>query len=153
VREKQAFQWFRVCCPDLIHAQRSVGDAQRQQRDGWWRGATAFCCNKDSMMFVRRVESAFLIGVKLARRAGSERGWENVERRTTSRLLSSGGSSKRMSATRAGDHGQITTKARRRKEGRDSENRAKGAEAQGRRRRGVLDRTEREGSPRAATGG
>lgn len=30
------------------------------------------CCNKDSTMFVRRVESAFLIGVKLARRAGSE---------------------------------------------------------------------------------
>jgi hypothetical protein len=37
-------------------------------------------------MFVRRVESAFLIGVKLARRAGSERGWEkgDVKRRTTS---------------------------------------------------------------------
>ncbi|KAJ4987921.1 hypothetical protein SVAN01_06651 [Stagonosporopsis vannaccii] len=95
-------------------------------------------CNKDSTTFVRRVESAFVIGAGacVSRRVRGGRGWaSSVEKRGTAVQ------GKRMSATL----GESTvgllqgccykSKARRsRRSGRDSENRAKGAYAQGRRR-------------------
>lgn len=99
-------------------------------------------CNKDSTTLVGRVGLAFLIDVELACRAGPEsrrarRGRGVGEQRPRAMHGSSG-------QTNVGDVGEVNgritaglllrVEGKAFKEGRDSENRAKGACAQGRRR-------------------